>query len=638
MLNSKLLMTVGGEENLYSDDVFSAHTYTGNGSTQTITNGIDLSTNGGMVWVKARSSAYNNVVADTARGAVATLSTNLTTAEQTGTGTKDIYSFDTTGFKVGTDFNYNCNTSAVTYASWTFRKAPKFFDVVTWTGNSTPRTIAHSLGSAPGMIMVKKTNTTDSWYVYHRSLGNGGVLYLEQTAAAGTGSSYWNSTDPTTSVFSVGGNTGVNGTGNTYVAYLFAHDASTDGIVQCGSFTVTGGARQTITLGWEPQYLLMKSVTNAETWEVLDTSRVLTTDSTAAMLQPNSSAAESAGGTSMGARLTATGFTAQNSNATYIYLAIRRSNKPPTTGTQVYNSAAYTGTSTVRDITGVGFAPDSVLSLNRTPGGASYGNKGWVSRLRGPTAVMRPNNTTAEATVSDATTAFLMDGISVGADSSNALINWVGGTWSTHFFKRAPGVFDEVCYTGTGVAKTEAHGLGVVPELMIVKARNSADNWPVNIGTTTGYLELNTTQQSGTAASYWNSTVPTSSVFSLGNNSVTNGNTVTYIAYLFATKAGISKVFSYTGNGSSQTINCGFTTGARFILIKRTDAAGDWYVWDTVRGIIAGNDPHLSLNTTSAEVTTDDSIDSDTTGFICNQSAATNINVNSATYIGLAFA
>jgi hypothetical protein len=97
-------------------------------------------------------------------------------------------------------------------------------------------------------------------------------------------------------------------------------------------------------------------------------------------------------------------------------------------------------------------------------------------------------------------------------------------------------------------------------------------------------------------------------------------------------------VGSYTGNGSSQTINCGFTGGSRFVLIKRTDSTGDWYVWDSARGIVSANDPHLSLNTTAAEVTTNDSIDPDNTGFIVNQVAATNINVTSATYIYLAIA
>ena len=130
------------------------------------------------------------------------------------------------------------------------------------------------------------------------------------------------------------------------------------------------------------------------------------------------------------------------------------------------------------------------------------------------------------------------------------------------------------------------------------------------------------------------------SLFYTRVNSNDNVNTSgrTYVAYLFATCAGVSKVFSYTGNGSSQTINCGFTGGARFVLIKRTDNTGDWYVWDSARGIVSGNDPHLSLNTTAAEVTTDDTIDTDSTGFVVNQVSATNVNVSSATYIGLAIA
>jgi hypothetical protein len=112
------------------------------------------------------------------------------------------------------------------------------------------------------------------------------------------------------------------------------------------------------------------------------------------------------------------------------------------------------------------------------------------------------------------------------------------------------------------------------------------------------------------------------------------------VAYLFATCAGVSKVGSYTGNGSNQTIACGFTAGSRFVMVRRTDVGigGDWYVWDSARGIIAGNDPHLSLNTTAAEVTTDDSVDTDNSGFIVNQLAATNVNVTSATYIFLAIA
>jgi hypothetical protein len=181
--------------------------------------------------------------------------------------------------------------------------------------------------------------------------------------------------------------------------------------------------------------------------------------------------------------------------------------------------------------------------------------------------------------------------------------------------------------------------------MRIVKNRDNPSglNWGVyhaNVGNTK-YLTLNSTSSAQVNNEFWNDTTPTAAVFTLKDSAVVNGTGggyTKYVAYLFATLAGVSKVGSYTGNGSSQTIDCGFTAGARFILIKRTDSTGDWYVWDTVRGIVSANDPHLSLNTTAAEVTTNDSIDPDNSGFIVNQVAATNINVNAATYIYLAIA
>ena len=211
-------------------------------------------------------------------------------------------------------------------------------------------------------------------------------------------------------------------------------------------------------------------------------------------------------------------------------------------------------------------------------------------------------------------------------------------------FRRAPGFFDVVAYTGDGTAgRTVLHNLGVAPEMMIIKGRSVALNWETyhaDLGNTK-YIRLNRdfAEANAPVNALWYGSSPTSENFTIYSS--TNGiNTsgATYIAYLFATLPGISKVGSYTGNGSSQTINCGFTGGARFVLIKRTDSTGDWYVWDTARGIVAGNDPHLSLNTTAAEVTTDDSIDPDSSGFVVNQVAATNINVSSASYIYLAIA
>jgi hypothetical protein len=111
-----------------------------------------------------------------------------------------------------------------------------------------------------------------------------------------------------------------------------------------------------------------------------------------------------------------------------------------------------------------------------------------------------------------------------------------------------------------------------------------------------------------------------------------------YIAYLFATCPGVSKVGTYTGNGTTQTINCGFTGGARFVLLKRTDATGDWYVYDTARGMSALTDPYFLLNTTAAEVATLGSVTTVTTGFALNSAILAAINVNAGKYIFLAIA
>lgn len=232
-----------------------------------------------------------------------------------------------------------------------------------------------------------------------------------------------------------------------------------------------------------------------------------------------------------------------------------------------------------------------------------------------------------------------MDGVKVGTTST--ITNASANTYINYLFDRAPGFFDVVCYTGTGVARTVTHNLAAVPELMIVKCRSAAALWLVYSSATGSnyYSVLNTTAAKAEDAAVWNNTTPTASVFSLGNAWVeANQSGQTYVNYLFATCPGVSKVFNYTGNGSSQTINCGFTGGARFVMIKRTDSTGDWYVWDSARGIVAGNDPYLRLNSTAAEVTSNDTIDTDSTGFVVNQVAATNVNVNAATYIGLAIA
>tara|TARA_B110000046_G_scaffold69482_1_gene77521 strand:+ start:151 stop:759 length:609 start_codon:yes stop_codon:yes gene_type:complete len=184
-------------------------------------------------------------------------------------------------------------------------------------------------------------------------------------------------------------------------------------------------------------------------------------------------------------------------------------------------------------------------------------------------------------------------------------------------FKRAKGYFDVVAYSGnSSYPRNISHSLGVVPEMMWVKTRNAADNWRVYSKDMTVQQEmlLNGTYAASSTGSWGTGGRPTDSVFITGSAN-TNYSGRDYIAYLFATLAGISKVGSVAHSGSSTDVNCGFSNGARFVMLKRTDATGDWYYWDSVRGIIAGNDPYLLLNSNAAHVTNTDLIDPLSSGF-----------------------
>jgi len=177
--------------------------------------------------------------------------------------------------------------------------------------------------------------------------------------------------------------------------------------------------------------------------------------------------------------------------------------------------------------------------------------------------------------------------------------------------------------------------------MMWVKRRNAAADWKVYHSAlgNTKHLNLNETIAAATDSSIWNDTTPTASVFTLGYDVKVNGNNDNMIAYLFATVAGVSKVGSYTGNGTNQNIDCGFSSGARFVLIKRTDSStsGEWYVFDTVRGIVSGNDSTLYLNYTDAADTSLDIIDPYSGGFNVNNNFG-RINTNTASYIFYAIA
>ena len=641
----------------YIEEVFQTWLYTGNGSTQTITNGIDLSTKGGLVWIKDRNSgAKGHALFDTARGVNKKLQSQSTNGEFSSAN--QLTAFNTTGFALGSATDPN--GSGTTYVSWTFREQAKFFDIVTYTGTGSNTTIAHNLGSTPGCIIVKRTDTTANWAVYHSGLASAAYsLKLNLTDGQSSAPTIWNSTTPTSTVFSIGTDASVNASSGTYVAYLFADSpggfglTGSDSVIRCGSYTGSNnpsypspGAGKSITTGFEPQWVMIKNVTTGGmNWVIMDNMRLFDL-SGYGWIFPNSSGAEQSGsGSDVYVSPTATGFRTYGNNATvdggstselFVYVAIRRGPmKIPTVGTTVFKTVSRAGTNAAATTTGLGFPPDFVISKSST---TTY-VPAFFDKLRGPLLALRSSGTNAEFSASLSLMSYDQDGLSLEADASLAAINF-SGTYANWNFRRAPSFFDEVCYTGTGSATTFAHNLGVAPELMIVKRRDTTADWWVYDAATgnTKYNILNSTTTSTTASTAWNNTSPTSSVFSVGSSSNVNASAGTFVAYLFATCSGVSKVGTYTGTAALLTVNCGFTTGARFVLIKRTDDFGGWYTYDSVRGLSPGSDPYLLLNDTAAEVGGTNYVDTDTTGFKVTAAAPAGLNANGGTYIFLAIA
>ena len=589
-----------------------------------------------MVWTKFRTNTVDHILFDTERGALQKISSNLTDASANDNNT--LTSFNSNGFSLGN--RSLVNQSGQDFVSWTFRKEPKFFDIVTWSGNGGgARNISHNLGSAPGMMIVRRYDGTEDWGVYHRRSNNGTndeqyylLLHNDQNSSD---ADYFNDTAPTSTQFTV--NSGRNISGRNYIAYLFAHNDGDGGfgpdsedIIKCDSYTGNGSSTGTVVnLGFEPQFLMIKrAIGGAGPWAVADSMRGVTADGEISLLRWNTDGSEATGVSRVG--FTSTGFQLKNSDSdfnnngdTYIYMAIRRPDmSTPTAASDVFKVDQGHG-SNIPNLES-GFPVDFALVRQTSADGFKAS-----ARL---------------------TSGKYLETSSTAAESSNSNYSfdhqdgWFGSALGTSYYswmwKRARGFCDVVAYTGTGSATTVTHNLGAVPEMMWVKRRSGTRSWFVYHSAlgNTGRIKLDKTDAGATGYGDWNSTTPTSSVFSVGSGTNTNGNGETYIAYLFATVAGISKVGSYTGNGSTTgpIVDCGFSNGVEFILIKRTDTTGDWVIYDTARGITSGDDKTLELNTTDAQ-TEGQVLNSNSSGFqlATGDSFA---NASSGTYIFYAIA
>ena len=607
----------------FVDNLFQTYLYTGTGSEQTITNGIDLSNEGGLVWLKGRTDPGdgaglpNHILFDTVRGDDKYLRTSQQFPQYGGFSS--LFEFNANGFTVGNNHSINYGTGSTEYVSWTFRKAPKFFDIQTWSGDGeSTRTLSHNIGGNVGMVLIKGLNETEDWQVYHRSASTRKILRLNNQGAEANLANGVDHISGSTITLSKAGNPSysANDSGVNYIAYIFAHNDDDGGfgesgdqdIIKCGSYTGNGADNgPTINLGFEPQFIFQKRIDSTSQWNIVDTMRGLVTGGNDVRLYPNLENGDDGFDfievTPTGFKLASSATAYNENNGTYIYMAIRRGGmQTPTAASDVFaidtvQSSSGTGPAFIS-----GFVTDFIFSRQSTA------TQDWLTNAR----LVGTNRVKLN---------------SADAESSNSAFNWdyMNGAWdpfsanpvfSAWMWKRARGFFDVVAWTGaSGSLSSVKHNLGVKPDLVILKYRDISDSWYVYNSATTGVLTIDSNNATSGSTNYMASTTATDLNVSLVSNPANSP-----IAYLFATLAGVSKVGSFTQSGATN-VACGFSGNTpSLVILKRTDSSGDWYLFDYASGIVAGNDPYNLLNSDAAQVTNADIIDPYSGGFATTSS------------------
>ncbi len=639
----------------YVEDVFSNTLYVGNGSgtLNTITTGLDLADKGGAVWIKGRDMGTgNHALYDSERGDSSSVHSykwlvpNETYEENNGSANLfQLHSLTSTGFKV--QYTNTINEADRKFASWSFAKQTGFFDVVKYTGNGSARTISHNLGSVPGCIICKSTSATADWITYHNGANKGTNAQkyhfkLNGTNAKALDNDIWDNTQPTATEFSL--DTGPNANGTEYVAYLFASGADSasqifgddgdEAIIKTGSVTTTSGGDLSVICGFEPQWIMIKIESDTGGWYMMDTMRGLVSTSISSGTKSflaNTDAVED-GISNWG--VNATGFTGSYGGAAdidLIYIAIRRGPmKEPSAGTDVY--AGDKADTSVAPMLVSNFPVDLVFPWRRTD--ITNTNK-VAARLLGNN-MLNADDTAAAYADSDS-----------DFDFQNGYYSWAANNtvyWG-NMLRRYPKVFDTVVYEGNGnnsPFRTITHNLGVAPELVIIKNIDQALHWGVNQNTGDSdvdadevYLNLDGVYSNSNGLTASATTVTLNAGW--GGTGQTNNNGDTHLMLMFASLDGISKVGAYTGTGNDLNVT-DLGAAARFVLIKRTDTSGDWYVFDTTQGIVSGDDPYVLMNSTAAQVTNTDYIDPLSSGFTITSSATADLNASGGKYLYLAFA
>jgi len=311
---------------------FNTLLYTGNGASSHAITGVGHQPD--WVWIKRRDGAVNHLLHDSIRGVTNLLVSNSTAGDDSNSNI--LLGFDSDGFRVGA--NSASNVSSGTFVSWNWKEsATSGFDIISYTGNATGRTISHSLSAVPKWIIVKNRSSSENWIVYHVSVGNGKRVGLNQTNAESSTAQSWGGTTPTSSVITLGTSSGTNANGDDFIMYAFA---DVKGFSKFGKYSANNNADGPfVYLGFRPAWLMLKVIDgNTGGWDLYDNKRGAF-NGQISMLQANANSAQA---TSDAVDFLSNGFKIRNTSGnqngsgdTIIYMAFAESpfvnsNKVPT--------------------------------------------------------------------------------------------------------------------------------------------------------------------------------------------------------------------------------------------------------------------------------------------------------------------
>ena len=664
---------------------FKVVTYTGNGSTTgpIVTVGFKPD----KIWIKRRDSADAWYVYDSTRSTsnprTKILLTNDSTAELDNTTYYSIDFLDN-GFQPKSSLSTATNASGGEYVAYCWKanggttssntdgsitstvqtNTDAGFSIATYTGTGSTGTYGHGLSSAPDLIITKRTDAVEGWLVYSSSLSASNYMYLNGTGAAGTDTNAYKTISATTN--QIGSDVTVNTSGGDYIAYCFN---SVDGFSKFGTYTGNGSDDGPIVeTGFEPAYLMIKNTsigTAGSYWAIYDNKRT-PSNPRDTILRANSNSADfdldslDIDFLSNGFQVKGTYDAVNGNNYTYIYMAFAADpdTEAPTLASS-FNVQTYTGTGSNRSIEGLGFSPSLLWLKGRSNTEHHY----LYDTIRGSTKYLHSSNNAAQGTDSTSRLAsFDDDGFSLFTDpavngSGQTYVAWAwkaddneptineNGSIDSIVSANANAGFSIVKWTGAGSNATIGHGLSAAPEMVIVKKLDAAQDWWVyhkdlNGGTNPAHyfirLNLNNaeTLNASSGGSIWNSTAPTSTVFSTGTTLQESSD---YIAYCFHSVSGFSKFGTYTGTGSDgNAVTTGFQPD--FLMVKRSDSTGGWLMFDSARSGSNPIDDRIEANNNQAEQLNSGSkyVDFNSNDFEANGSDS-ELNASGGTYIYMAY-